>query len=121
MGYRSNVDILFYPQLRDNFPVMKLWLDENLPGKDLLDCEVNEESIYIRYSCRDVKWYDGYEEIDQIERAIDTFNTLFCQDNSHIRCEYEMVRIGENTDDIETSYSDGCSWRLYVNRETMVD
>lgn len=129
MGYRSNVEFIFYPDKAEDFPVMKLWLDENMPGttKDqdgycLLDKYVYDGAFpYIQYGAEDVKWYEGYPEIAVVDDAIHQFNKLFCAEDSHTPCHYEYVRIGEDTEDIETRFSDDCKWRMHVRREIMVD
>ena len=129
MGYRSTVQFIFYPEKDEDFPVMKLWLDENMPGttKDedgycLLDKYVYDGHFpYIQYGAEDVKWYQGYSEVAMVEEAIDQFNELFCAEDSHTPCNYEYVRIGEETEDIEMRFSDDCKWRMHVRREIMVD
>ena len=129
MGYRSNVEFIFYPDKAEDFPVMKLWLDENMPGttKDqdgycLLDKYVYDGAFpYIQYGAEDVKWYEGYTEVGAVMQAIEDFNKLFCAEDSHTPCHYEYVRIGEDTEDIETRFSDDCKWRMHVRREIMVD
>ncbi len=129
MGYRSDVGFIFYPDKEEDFPVMKLWLDENMPGttKDedgycLLDKYVYDGHLpYIQYGAEDVKWYEGYPEIAAVEEAIDQFIKLFCAEDSHTPCHYEHVRIGEEAEDIETWFSNDCKWRMHVRREIVVD
>lgn len=129
MGYRSDVQFIFYPDKAEDFPVMKLWLDENMPGttKDqdgycLLDRYVDDgDRPYIQYRADYVKWYDGYAEVEAVEEAIGEFDYLFCAASSHTPCHYEYARIGEENGDIETRFSDYCKWRMYVRRDIVVD
>ena len=134
MGYRSSVEFIFYPDKAEDFPVMKLWLDENMPGttKDqsgyaLLERSTYDEdsSPYIHYRATDVKWYEVFVEVDAVMQAIENFNNLFCGEDATIPCGYEYVRIGEETEDIETRFSDNAEFRMHVRmhvrREVMVD
>jgi hypothetical protein len=33
MGYRSDVTIIMYPRVDDDYPMLKLFVDENLPDE----------------------------------------------------------------------------------------
>ena len=130
MGYRSEVKFMFYPEEAEHFPVMKLWLDENMPGTTkgqsgyaLLERSTYDEDSrpYIFYTSYDVKWYEGYTEVDAVMRAIEDFNNLFCGEDATTPCNYEYVRIGEETEDIEQRFSDNAEFRMHVRREVMVD
>ena len=130
MGYRSEVEFMFYPKEAEHFPVMKLWLDENMPGTTknqsgyaLLECLTYDENSrpYISYTSHHVKWYEGYAEVDAVMQAIEDFNNLFCGEDATTPCSYEYVRIGEETEDIEHRFSDNFEFRMHVRREVMVD
>ena len=131
MGYRSEVNFMFYPEEDEHFQVMKLWLDENMPGTTpksqsdyaLLECSTYDEDSrpYIFYTACDVKWYEGYTEVDAVMQAIEDFNNLFCGEDATTPCSYEYVRIGEETEDIEYRFSDNAEFRMHVRREVMVD
>jgi len=130
MGYRSEVDFMFYPEKDEHFPVMKLWLDENMPGttKDQSGYALLERSTYdgapspyIHYRATDVKWYEEFADVNAVMKAIDRFNDLFCGEDATIPCDYEYVRIGEETEDIEQRFSDNAEFRMHVRREVMVD
>ena len=110
---------------------MKLWLDENMPGtkkghatwQALLERSTYSEdpNPYIFYTAYDVKWYDGFAEVDAVMKAIDDFNNLFCGEDATTPCNYEYVRIGEEIEDIEQRFSDNAEFRMHVRREVMVD
>ena len=130
MGYRSEVKFMFYPERYEHFPVMKLWLDENMPGTTqnqsgyaLLErlTYAKGHRPYIFYASYDVKWYEGYTEVDAVMQAIEDFNNLFCGEDATTPCSYEYVRIGEETEDIEQRFSDNAEFRMHVRREVMVD
>jgi len=130
MGYRSEVKFMFYPEKYEHFPVMKLWLDENMPGTTqnqsgyaLLERSTYDEGYtpYIFYASYDVKWYEGYTEVGAVMQAIEDFNNLFCGEDATTPCSYEYVRIGEEIEDIEQRFSDNAEFRMHVRREVMVD
>ncbi len=79
MGYRSDVAALFYVAQKKDFPVIKLWLDENFP------MDTFKESIHwfdrgMVFHETEVKWYDDYEEVKAFEAARKKFIDMFCKD-----------------------------------------
>lgn len=130
MGYRSNVDLVFYT--RDNefipegermpFAALKLWVDENYPVKEAegewgATVTYEPERGYIYISYLDVKWYPSTHTQD-VDAAFATFNKTF-EDANNVA--YEFVRIGEQTDDIEEDRSAEADYRLGVGREVHFD
>lgn len=121
MGYRSNVTIAFYTRKPDELPgaAVKLWFDENYPVKAATDewaAEIvkGDDWILVRYY--DVKWYDGYEHIQEVQRAFDSFNECFDANDKDLAA-WEFARVGENEDDVETNRSDYCDYQVDVRRE----
>jgi hypothetical protein len=101
-------------------PVLKLWFDENYPIAEaktewLAEVEVGTDSVLVRYE--GVKWYDGYKHVEAVEAALERFNATFDTTSGSAPAAYELVRIGEELNDIEHTYSDWCDWRLSVRRE----
>lgn len=130
MGYRSNVDVVFYtrdyepiPEAeRMPFAALKLWVDENYPVKEAEDewgvtvtYEPNHSYIYISYL--DVKWYPG-NHVHDVEAALAKFDETF---EGAINVAYEFVRIGEQSDDTEENRSECADYRLGVRREVYFD
>jgi hypothetical protein len=74
MGYRSDVHALFYTTIKEDLPVLKLYMDENYP-KDLHDLEeISSNRIYgyeVKYA--DVKWYESYDDV----KAFNAFRTKY--------------------------------------------
>jgi hypothetical protein len=122
MGYRSNVDVVFYT--RDTAPdpmpyaALKLWVDENYPvreAEDEWDAETtySEERGFIYISYLDVKWYHG-DHPSRVEAALKLFDKTF---EDHLSVAYEFVRIGEELDDVEEMRSVNADYLLGVKRE----
>lgn len=116
MGYRSDVSIVFYTDNKSKTPftAVKFWFDENYPKHDFCDVEVGDNYVLVTYE--DVKWYDGYPEVEAVENAV----ALFCETfgaNEDNGVHYERVRVGEETHDIVHDNSDWCHFLLYVERK----
>lgn len=136
MGYRSDVKIVFYltkgtldhPPTEDNplvpFPILKLWFDENYPvmvAKDEWGVEIEYGDDYILLNYRDVKWYEGYVHPQDVEKAFANFSDIFRSDELSHRAQYEIVRLGENDDDIERECSSYADHRLFVTRDIVFE
>jgi hypothetical protein len=137
MGYRSDVKIVFYltkgtidtPPTEDNplvpFAALKLWFEENYPvmvAKDEWGAEIkygDYEHILVTYT--DVKWYSGYIHPQDVESVFEKFSDTFNSDGLSHRAQYEIVRIGENDDDIERECSGYADHRLYVVRDIVFE
>lgn len=121
MGYRSNVAIAFYTNEPENIPFasIKLWFDENYPvkeAKDEWDAEITYGDTYVLVRYDDVKWYDGYEHPQAVDRAKASFDHCFTTDETRMAA-WEMVRTGEESQDIEEDRSEYADYRLGVSRE----
>ena len=121
MGYRSDVEVVFYTLDKEKLPyaVIKLWFDENYPQYDWGTTIHGED--YIRVSYEGVKWYSDYEEVKAVEEAIANFREAFQTDEPGTDAAYEMVEVGEDVGDIEAKGSGYCTYRLNVRREIVFD
>jgi hypothetical protein len=130
MGYRSDVDYLFYTGTRlakgadgrhthesiGSFAVLKLWFDENFPKHDYATITVGDD--YIRVQYHGVKWYEGYEDVEAVKKATVSFDECFNTDDYDCMTgKWEMVRLGEEDNDIEHDGSPHHDWRLNIHRE----
>ncbi len=137
MGYRSDVKIVFYltkgtidtPPTEDNplvpFAALKLWFDENYPVREA-EGEWGAEIKYGDYehillSYTDVKWYSNYDHVMAVEKVFEKFSDTFNSDGLNHRAQYEIVRIGEQDDDIERECSSYADHRLYVERSIIFE
>lgn len=134
MGYRSDVSYLFYTGTHlvkgadgthtrepiGSFAAVKLWFDENFPKHEY--AEVTEGEDYIRVKYYDVKWYEGYDDVLAVNKAIESFEKCFNTDDyEQMAGLWEYVRIGESDDDVERGGSEHHDWRLNVRREITLD
>ena len=118
MGYRSEVTAIFYCHNQDDYPSMKLFIDENIGGtfeEDLTEEESNNRK-YIKFYLEDVKWYDSYSDVIQFNEFIEAFVELADDDESKLTWAYEFVRFGEELNDIEVTESDGANNVMSIHR-----
>lgn len=122
MGYRSCVQALIYGdplkvdqlcmKFRHTDPV-NLWTDQAF-GRNIREWTVRGEGgasdvRYLHLSGDGWKWYTGYEDVDAWIRFQDLAEEMGLSS--------EFVRVGEETDDIETRYGgDYCQYLLDVSR-----
>lgn len=100
MGYRSDVAALFYAADKKDFPVVKLWLQENFPVEMFKD-SIRWFDRGIVFEIDNVKWYDDYEDVKAFEVAREKFVDMFCLESNGAKGAVELMRVGENYDDIE--------------------
>ena len=118
MGYRSEVTAIFYCHNQDDYPSMKLFIDENIGGtfeEDITEEESNNRK-YIKFYLEDVKWYDSYSDVIQFNKFIEAFVELADDDESKLTWAYEFVRFGEELNDIEVTESDGANNVMSIHR-----
>ena len=116
MGYRSDVQYVFYTRKPDTTPfsVIKLWFDENYPKHDFGEAMMGDDYIMVRYES--IKWYPGYDEVEAVNRAVEIFTAAF-EANDKDDVAWECVQIGEELSDLSHDGSPYCDYRLYVSRE----
>ena len=118
MGYRSEVMAIFYCHNQDDYPSMKLFVEENIGGtfkEDITEEESNNRK-YIKFYLEDVKWYDSYSDVIQFNKFIKAFVELADDDESKLTWAYEFVRFGEELNDIEVTESDGANNVMSIHR-----
>lgn len=136
MGYRSDVDVVFYvPTDSDTaYPLLKLWFDANYPHIEAKDewcasIDYDEENRAILVGYQDVKWYAAYEHPQVVEKAFEDIDKLihshekyegYDTDTTQFNIAWEFVRIGEDDNDIETRASDNADYVITVNRSTEI-
>lgn len=120
MGYRSDVSIVFYTRKPDEVPfaAIKFWFDENYPRKEAVEewgalIETGDTWVLVTYEA--VKWYNDYEHVQAVRGSLDSFTECF-QSNDFDRTGWELIEIGEETQDIQETRSDYCDYRLAVHR-----
>jgi hypothetical protein len=137
MGYRSEVDVVFYvPSESDTaYPLLKLWFDANYPHTEArdewcaeIDYDEKNRAVNVRYN--DVKWYPSYEHPQKVEKAFNDIDNMLEEqdltgteqgpDITPFEIAYEYVRIGEEYQDIEINMSINADNVIAVNRSTEI-
>lgn len=119
MGYRSDVKAVFYTSDTEQWPALRLFVDENFPEALKGDLEVIGSSTYSGYvfSCEGTKWYDGYDDVKAYNKFVADYEELIDENGeAKLPWIYEFIRIGEDTDDIDTTQAGDARYVLRVNR-----
>ena len=118
MGYRSDVMAVFYTYDPNEFPAIKLFIDENIPewfrGDEYMSTFTKTDLMGIKFHMSDVKWYPSFADIDGFERGMGVFKGL--ADETDSKWCFEFIRLGEEIEDIEERQSYGSNNLLYVSR-----
>jgi hypothetical protein len=123
MGYRSEITAVFYTNEKDEWPLLKLFVDENFP-KDFenclqMECEEPRRRWGFVFRVDEYKWYESYPEVQAFEEFEGRFKgTQKCEDGAWA---FEFARIGEETDDIEERSSNHADYILRVARRIEID
>ena len=122
MGYRSDVMAVFYTYDPNEYPSIKLFIDENIPewfrGDEYMSTFVKANLHGIKFSLQDVKWYPSYPDVHGFEQAIEKFEKL--SDGGHAWL-WEFVRLGEEVEDVEDKHSYQADGLLHVVRSIECD
>ena len=120
MGYRSDVMAVFYTTDKEEFPLLKLFVEENFPKEELGALEPLESERYFGFlfEAESVKWYDGYEEVETFKAFSRKFRDLGADKRTW---HDEFVRIGEDFNDIDVHRSMFADGLLQVHREIVVE
>jgi hypothetical protein len=128
MGYRSDITLVFYSRGAGAipYPALKLWVDENFPIKEATtEWEAKletDEATYIMLTYQDVKWYSGYTHVEAVRQSLIRFSETFDEAGAEEAvAAFEMVILGEETEDIQEQRSDWSDCRLGVKREVYFD
>jgi hypothetical protein len=122
MGYRSDVTAVFYCNAEEDYPSMKLFVEENIGGtfkEDLRELEFKEFKC-LKFYLEDVKWYDSHVDVTEFNGFIEKFKELADGKGGTLSWAYEFVRIGEELDDIHFVESDGAQNVLTVCRSVEI-
>jgi hypothetical protein len=118
MGYRSNVTAVFYTTT-EKFSMMKLYVDKHFPAEFKGYLTIQGERAYV-FKLENVKWYDSYPEVQAFKRFLSNFSQFAEDGDDSTQWSYEFLRIGEDSDDIDQTYSDNAenvislSWDVEV-------
>jgi hypothetical protein len=127
MGYRSDVRAHVYPArvtgdpdntvaVADGYARLKVIM--NTTYKEFMEYweenfSWNDNKQFLDFAMSAVKWYEEYPEVKKFME--------FLKEIDELDFEYEFVRMGEETDDVERQSSDEADWFLEVRREIVSD
>jgi len=120
MGYRSNVEIIVYgePELFDAFMASMKLVDHRVftdwEGSSAVfehhewESYTKNKTKLISFSVSDVKWYEDYDDVEAWEND-------FLPKAEDAGLNWELVRVGEESDDIEHTFAgDDVQYLLYT-------
>ena len=115
MGYRSEVRAAFYTTHKEEWPTLKIFVEENFP-KDLdedLHLITSQGMWGYDYNATDIKWYDNYPEIKAFDKFVEVFEDIAgeMQELKSVGGQvyhepinhwaWEFIRVGEESHDVE--------------------
>lgn len=135
MGYRSEVRAAFYTTHKDDWPILKLLVEENFP-KDLdedLHLITSEGMWGYDFNATEIKWYESYPEIKAFDKFIGLFDDIanemrelkgvngepYTESVNH--WAYEFIRIGEDDGDVERKQGGRAHNYPMLNAITRID
>lgn len=120
MGYRSDVAVVIYGDQRDpdKYGALKVLMNTTFK-KTYTEFETSAEwhdhKHVLEFKIDDVKWYESYLDVQDFMHMLREIEDLEGYN-------YEFMRVGEDTEDIETRHSgDDVDYVLRVNRSIEVD
>lgn len=122
MGYRSQVQVLIYPDVGENADEQPLYDQLKVLMATTFKQVADEDGDYmvwidahhvLKFVFDSVKWYPNYADVQRFTAMLDAFRSEeiagYCT---------EFVRVGEDDDDTETTYSgNNNEYHLGVSRE----
>lgn len=134
MGYQSDVQAVFYTMNKEQYPMLKLFVDENFPEqlKEYLERIKSNRYFGFVFFEESVKWYEDSPDVMEFNEFVSKFQEVSPEyeeakkqiDVGVVKRKYwchEFIRVGENYDDIETNRSWDADGIMYVNRSIHMD
>jgi hypothetical protein len=125
MGYRSDVMAVFYTYDPNEYPAMKLFIDEHVPEffrseeyMRLFSGGMPRHVQGIKFTMNGMKWYPSYPDVQGFEEAIRKFEKLSDGGDKWL---WEFVRLGEEVEDVEERCCTESEGFLYVVRSIECD
>lgn len=121
MGYRSDVVALMYG--KEDTPEDKAIIKEFIRQRvtpELMDY-FDFDGWGAVFEVEHWKWYEGYADIDLLEKLFKEYQDTFCEGGYDAAYAYEFVRVGESYDDIETNEAGHSLNRLSVARSIRIE
>jgi hypothetical protein len=125
MGYRSDVMAVFYTYDPNEYPAMKLFIDEHIPEffrseeyMRLFSGGMPRHVQGIKFTMNGMKWYPSYPDVQGFEEAIRKFEKLSDGGDKWL---WEFIRVGEEVEDVEEKCCAESENLLYVVRSIECD
>lgn len=121
MGYRSDVVALMYG--KEDTPESKAIIKEFIRQRvtpELMDY-FDYDGWGVKFEAEQWKWYESYPDIQMLEKLFDEYQETFCEGGYDAAYAFELIRVGESYDDIETDEAGCGQGRLRVDRRIAVD
>lgn len=117
MGYRSDVKAVFYTSDKEQWPALRLFVDENFPEEFKYCLEVIGSSTYCGYvfSCCTTSRIHNYSDVAEFNKFTEAYTELI-DGEAGLPWVYEFIRIGEDTEDIEAVSAGAADYVLQVRR-----
>jgi hypothetical protein len=116
MGYRSDVVCLMYGKnTQEDTTIVKEFIRQRVTPE--LFKFFSFDGWGAVFTANQWKWYEGYEDIDMLNRMFEEFREELCTDGWNSGYAFEFVRVGESLDDIEALSAGSNEGRLDVKRE----
>lgn len=120
MGYRSDVAVVIYGDGRDDEKYELIKVLMNTTFKDVYAENEGYETWHdnahvLEFKIGGVKWYESYPDVDRFMAMLDKIGEIE-------GLNYEFMRVGEDTEDIEhKSAGEYSEYFLSVTRSIRVD
>lgn len=125
MGYRSDVVMCMYAHQAEDFPALKVWFDQfehdikhRWDGYFTIET-INSQQV-ILFDASDVKWYDSFDDVKFVENMLTQFRNTFQTNETEQYYNYEFIRVGEDTQDIEEDCGNSGFNVLHVDRSIQI-
>jgi len=122
MGYRSDIKAVFYTKKVDEWPMLRLFVDENFPEEWKDNLEVIGSTVYsgFVFSVGDVKWYDSFPGVKAFNAFVEKYTNLINEEDAP-PWAYEFMRVGEDYEDVESDREGDYDHVLQMTREITCD
>ena len=130
MGYRSNLMVLIYPDIKnpseeqplyDQLKVLMGTTFKQITEEYFGSCMTWMDSDHVlKFDIPDVKWYPDYSHVQMFEKMLGTFKGSGDDDEDITGYCTEFVRIGEDSDDVEEVHT-GHNNHYYLSVRREID
>jgi hypothetical protein len=128
MGYRSNLVVLIYPDVKNPseeqplYEQLKVLMGTTFKGvsEEFGDPYMTwqDSDHVLKFELEDVKWYPSYPDVQMFEKMLEALNPDSSDDIPGYCTEF--VRVGEDNDDVEETHT-GHNNHYYLSVRRTID